>query len=98
MSKKFAIIDEEGFIIESVFSNNDDFISPADNWIDVTGVDFRDKQYVNGQWLEPQRSYLELRKYPSLEEQADMQYWDAINGTTVWQDTITAIKAKYPKE
>ena len=39
-----------------------------------------------------------LSEYPSLEEQADMQYWDAINGTTVWQDTITAIKAKYPKE
>jgi hypothetical protein len=26
-----------------------------------------------------------------------MQYWDNINGTTVWQDTIDAIKAKYPK-
>lgn len=36
--------------------------------------------------------------YPSLEEQVDMQYWDAINGTTVWQDTISAVKSKYPKE
>jgi hypothetical protein len=36
--------------------------------------------------------------YPSLEEQADMQYWDAINGTTTWIDTISAIKLKYPKE
>lgn len=35
--------------------------------------------------------------YPSLEEQLDMQYWDSINGTTVWADTIAAIKAKYPK-
>jgi hypothetical protein len=35
--------------------------------------------------------------YPSIQEQLDMQYWDAINGTTVWQDTINAIKAKYPK-
>ena len=26
-----------------------------------------------------------------------MQYWDAINQTTVWQDTISAIKTKYPK-
>ena len=24
-----------------------------------------------------------LSEYPSMEEQADMQYWDAINGTTV---------------
>ena len=35
--------------------------------------------------------------YPSLEEQADMQYWDAINGTTVWLDTIAAIKLQFPK-
>jgi gentisate 1,2-dioxygenase len=35
--------------------------------------------------------------YPSLKEQLDMQYWDSVNGTTVWQDTINAIKAKYPK-
>lgn len=47
--------------------------------------------------IEP--SYVELRQqaYPSLQEQQDMQYWDAINGTTVWQDTITAIKEEYPK-
>lgn len=36
-------------------------------------------------------------EYPSLQEQLDMQYWDSVNGTTVWQDTINAIKAKYPK-
>jgi hypothetical protein len=44
-------------------------------------------------------SYIELRQqeYPSLQEQQDMQYWDQINGTTIWQDTITAIKEQYPK-
>jgi hypothetical protein len=36
-------------------------------------------------------------EYPSLPEQLDMQYWDAINGTTTWQDAINAVKAKYPK-
>lgn len=36
-------------------------------------------------------------EYPTLQEQLDMQYWDSVNGTTVWQDTIQAIKAKYPK-
>jgi hypothetical protein len=35
--------------------------------------------------------------YPSLAEQMDMQYWDSINGTTVWADTIAAIKAAHPK-
>lgn len=37
------------------------------------------------------------KEYPSIQEQMDMQYWDSVNGTTVWQDTINAIKAKYPK-
>jgi len=44
-------------------------------------------------------SYVELRQqaYPSLQEQQDMQYWDQLNGTTIWQDTITAIKEQYSK-
>jgi hypothetical protein len=37
------------------------------------------------------------KEYPSIAEQLDMQYWDSVNDTTVWQDTINAIKAKYPK-
>ena len=39
-----------------------------------------------------------VKAYPPIHEQLDMQYWDAINGTTVWQDTINAIKQQYPKE
>ena len=36
-------------------------------------------------------------EYPSIQDQLDLQYWDAINGTTIWVDTITAIKQKYQK-
>ena len=36
--------------------------------------------------------------YASLQDQADMQYWDAVNGTTKWQEHIAEIKAKHPKE
>ena len=44
-------------------------------------------------------TYTEARasEYPSLQEQQDMQYWDAINGTTTWRDAIAAVKNKYPK-
>ena len=44
-------------------------------------------------------TYTEARasEYPSLQEQQDMQYWDAINGTTTWRDAIAAVKSKYPK-
>lgn len=50
--------------------------------------------------LKEQRTeYMRLRQaeYPPLEEQFDMMYHDRINGTENWLDTITMIKAKYPK-
>ena len=35
--------------------------------------------------------------YPDWKTQMDMQYWDAINGTTKWKDLITKIKSDNPK-
>ena len=35
--------------------------------------------------------------YLPIQQQLDMQYWDAVNGTTTWKDHIAAVKAKYPK-
>ena len=46
---------------------------------------------------QPSYSTLRRKAYPSDGEQNDMRYWDAVNGTTVWQDTIAAIKEQYPK-
>ena len=47
--------------------------------------------------IEPDYATLRQQEYPSREEQLDMMYWDKVNGTTVWEDTIQAIKDKYPK-
>jgi hypothetical protein len=62
------------------------------------------KEEVENRWAELNSEY-EFKQYqrdrapeyPSLQEQLDMQYWDAINGTTTWQDAINAVKTKYPK-
>ena len=35
--------------------------------------------------------------YLPIGDQLDMQYKDAVNGTTTWKDHIAAVKAKYPK-
>ena len=35
--------------------------------------------------------------YPSIQEQLDMQYWDNVNGTTTWKDTIAKVKSDIPK-
>ena len=36
-------------------------------------------------------------EYPPIADQQDMQFHDAIDGTTTWQDAIQAVKDKYPK-
>lgn len=38
-----------------------------------------------------------VSEYPPIAEQQDMQFHDAIDGTTTWQDAIQAVKNKYPK-
>lgn len=44
-------------------------------------------------------TYTDLRRkaYPTIVEQLDMMYWDRVNGTGIWQATITDIKNRYPK-
>jgi len=46
------------------------------------------------------KNYVAMRvaEYPTITDQLDMIYWDKINGTNVWCDTISAIKEKYPKQ
>ena len=35
--------------------------------------------------------------YPSIQNQLDMLYWDKINNTNNWEESITAIKEQFPK-
>ena len=61
---------------------------------------YNGKRYFKGdEPASPEPSYAEKRaaEYPSVEEQLDMIYWDKVNNTNKWQETIAAIKAKYPK-
>lgn len=101
MIKYAKIIDEETKLCEVGIGTNIEFYQS----IGMTEMDV--EQAYNGQWYvaghapeEPEKTYIEKRiaEYPDITEQLDMIYWDNINGTTVWQDTITSIKLKYPKE
>ena len=38
-----------------------------------------------------------ITEYPSIQNQLDMQYWDAVNGTTTWKDAIAKVKSDNPK-
>ena len=58
--------------------------------------------YSDGTFTAPETytpTYDQSRKdsYPSIGEQLDMQYWDAVNGTTTWKDAIAQVKADNPK-
>ena len=54
---------------------------------------------ANTKWNEQQFSYVQAREvaYGSIADQLDMQYWDAVNGTTVWKDHIATVKSDNPK-
>ena len=37
------------------------------------------------------------KAYPSIQDQMDMQYHDAVDGTTTWQEAVQAVKDAHPK-
>ena len=37
------------------------------------------------------------KAFASIGDQLDMQYWDAINGTTTWKDHVAKVKSDNPK-
>ena len=53
----------------------------------------------NYKWEQQEYGYISARQdaYPSLGDQLDMQYWDAVNGTTTWKDAIAKVKSDNPK-
>lgn len=49
-------------------------------------------------WEDPnQYKYDRKNAYPSIQDQLDMQYHDAVDGTTTWKDAIAQVKADNPK-
>ena len=65
-------------------------------WTNAAPVELSEAQVAD---LLASKSY-DIRRehnYATLAEQQDQQYWDAVNGTTVWKDAIAAVKAAHPK-
>lgn len=54
---------------------------------------------ANERFDQQENGYKEARKsaYGPIEDQLDMQYWDAVNGTTTWKDHIAQVKLDNPK-
>mgnify|MGYP005997592419 CR=1 FL=1 len=54
---------------------------------------------ANVKWQEQQFGYIQARQeaYGSIGDQLDMQYKDAVNGTTTWKDHVAQVKSDNPK-
>ena len=69
-------------------------------------LEFSDADYdqavtdlANSKWNEQQFGYIQARQeaYGSIGDQLDMQYKDAVNGTTTWKDHVAQVKSDNPK-
>ena len=69
-------------------------------------LEFTDSDYAqaitdlaNSKFDQQENGYKTARQeaYGSWQQQMDMQYWDSVNGTTLWADHIAQVKADYPK-
>lgn len=54
-----------------------------------------EQRLAHFEFLKNQHVY--KRQYPDIKDQLDMIYWDQVNGTTNFKETIDAIKAAHPK-
>lgn len=73
---------------------------PKEATIEVPEAPDDARQKWNGKsWGAPAVPYAERRRkaLPSVGDQLDMQYWDAVNGTTHWVDLIASVKQANPK-
>ena len=54
---------------------------------------------ANSKFDQQENGYKQARSeaYGSVQDQLDMQYWDGVNGTTLWADHIAQVKADNPK-
>lgn len=51
-------------------------------------------------WINPEQYKIDRQKdfnKKSIQDQLDMQYHDAVNGTTTWKDWVKSVKDAHPK-
>jgi len=68
--------------------------------------EFTDQEYsqavidkANSDFDQQENGYKTARQqaYGSWQQQMDMQFWDSVNGTTLWADHIAQVKSDNPK-
>ena len=76
----------------------EDIIWKDDGKKKPTKKEFEDKKKeLEAQYIANKYQRDRAVAYPSIEEQLDMQYWDAVNGTKKWQEAVAKVKTDNPK-
>jgi len=83
-----STLDEEGFVLVEAVLEVSEEVRP---YVAIEDVSLQVTEYLSTMAI----TFREI-EYGKL-NQDEMRFDDAINGTTIWVDTIKAIKAKYPK-
>ena len=86
-------------------------VAPTLTWVDCDNTVHVGFEYKDGKFSDPfaltdeqkaakaavQYQFDRKNAYATIAEQLDMQYWDAVNGTTTWKDHVAKVKADNPK-
>jgi len=81
-------------------------VKPLFKQVNSERLELSDAEYAqkvtdlaNSKWEEQQFGYIQARQkaYGSIADQLDMQYWDKVNGTNLWQEHIAQVKSDNPK-
>ena len=81
-----------GYTYNDIEWNSPDIPKPTENELTNAVNSAITARQTQNTWLSHR-----VAAYPTLVKQLDMLYWDQVNGTTVWKDTITSIKKQFPK-
>ena len=95
------------YAIRALCPNADFAVIGADEtirWVDMKGDSVHSDSAIAAKLTELTTAYDNkkyqrdrLDAYPSMCEQMDMQYWDAVNGTTTWKDAVAKVKSDIPQ-
>jgi hypothetical protein len=97
-----ATLEELRIIAEEEVENSRPLYKQVNNEV----LELTEEEYVqkatdlaNYRYELQETGYIAARQdsYLPLSEQLDMMYWDAVNGTTTWQDHIAQVKSDNPK-
>lgn len=79
------------FMENGVVTYANDSVAPTDSQINAKSKELKDA------WDAIQYKRDRAKIYPSIQDQLDMQYHDAVNGTTTWKDAVAKVKTDNPK-